>query len=142
MDPNIPSQTEQTVVSQSQVSMSPISQNPVSSHKWRRVFLIILGILEIPFPVLGIYLTFPLLDLQKNLESSSIIPILGLIFFSTAIIVSLLQILTGLLNWELKIGSKKTKLLLGLGLLFAVLMIPAIIFFVINPIYSNVASVQ
>ncbi len=142
MDPNIPVQAEQQVVSQSQVSTPPISQNPVANHKLRRVFLIILGILETPFPALGIYLTFPLLDLQKNLGTSSILPILGLIFFSMAIFVSLLQILTGLLNWESKIGSKKTKLLLGLGLLLAVLMIPAIIAFVISPIYGNVASVQ
>lgn len=142
MDPNIPAQTEQPVASQSQVSTPPINQGPVANHKLRRILLIILGILEIPFPLLGIYLTFPLLDLQKNLGTSSTLPILGLIFFSTAIIMSFLQILTGLLNWELKIGSKKTKLLLGIGLLLAILMIPAIIVFVLSPIYSNVASVQ
>lgn len=142
MDPNIPVQTQQPVAQQSQAPAPPINQAPVISHKLRRMLLIILGILEIPFPYLGAYLTFPLLDLQKNLGVSSMVQVLGLIFFCTVIIISFLQILTGILNWELRIGSKKTKLLLGIGLLLAILMIPAIILFVVNPIYGNITSVQ
>lgn len=141
MNPNISTQPTPIVVSEIQTPIAQANQVPIPNHKWRK-FLIILGILEIPFPSLGIYMILPLLDLQKNLGASLIIPVLGLIFFVLALVIALSQILIGLFSWDLKLGSKKSKLLVGLGLLLALLMIPAFIVFIFGSIYSSVGSMQ
>lgn len=141
MDSNIPVQPTILATPEIQIPVGQTNQVLIPSYKWKK-FLIILGILEIPFPFLGIYMALPLIDIQKQLGTNSITPVLGLIFFILALAIALLQILVGLFSWDLKLGSKKSKLLLGLGLLLAVLTIPAFMLFIIGPIYSTVENIK
>jgi hypothetical protein len=101
-----------------------------------------MGILEIPFPALALYLLFPLLSVQNTLESNMFGSYVGLFFFLFALLIALTQIVLGFLSYDLKIGDRRTKVLIMIGLVTAVLSIPAIMLTIIMPIYSTVETIQ
>lgn len=114
------------------------SINYTSQRHSKKIVLIILGILELPFPAVALYALLPLLELQNTLEINTLIPYIGLIFFIFALIVALSQIVIGFLSYDLTLGDKRTKILIITGLFTAVLTIPLIIMTIIMPIYSTV----
>lgn len=101
-------------------------------------YLIILGILEIAFPAIALRTLKSILELQNTVGTSYIVPLIGFLFFLLALIVALAQIVIGLFSLDIKLGKPKTKALIIVGLILAVLTIPAIIPFVIMPTYSIV----
>lgn len=102
--------------------------------------LIVLGLLELVFPSLALYMAFPLFQLYSSLKASNPAPHIGLIFFSVAWLTAIAQLVVGLLNLEMKIGGRLTNALIIIGIICSVLILPAMIIFLINPIYSLAGS--
>lgn len=107
-----------------------------------RPLLIILGIIQIPFPIIALYLLIPTIRLFNAIESNNFLPILGLIFFLIALILAISQLLSGIFRWDKKLGKEKTKILLILGSIFGILSIPGIMIFILNPIYSVISGIK
>ncbi len=114
---------------------------PPQAHS-KKILLIILGILEIPFPAMALYVLLPLLKLQNTLGTNFIAPLIGFGFFIIALLVALVQLVAGIFSFDLKLGQQKTKGLIIVGLILGALTIPAIILFVIMPIYSNLQTLK
>lgn len=132
--------------------MEPIQQNastvsnPISTTlaqpRPKNALLIILGILEIPFPLFSLYLLFPLLSLQSTLGVNSFGPFLGLAIFVIAILFAITQIIIGAFSYDEKLGKQKTKALIISGLILAAISLPAFMIFIVGPIYSTVGSLK
>lgn len=141
MDPNISAQpTAQPAPQMPQQPVQPVNPSPNPPSKTKRILLIILGMLEIFFPIIGLYLMFSLLDLQHTLGTNLVKPIVGIVFFALTILLAVFQIIAGLFGLETKLGSGKIKVLIITGILFAVFTIPAIMLFVIYPIYNSASN--
>lgn len=144
MDTNGQSQPLQqaTAVVQNGVPEMPQTQSIQTPTHSMKKLLLLFGILEILFPSLALYMLLPLLNLQKTLGTNFISPFLGIAFFVVALLVALAQIAVAVFSLDLKLSKQKTKGLFILGLVLAVLTIPAIILFIINPIYSNISTIN
>lgn len=118
----------------------PTATTPQTHSK--KTMLIILGILEIPFPAIALYILLPLLKLQDTLGTNFIAPFIGFGFFIIALLIALAQLVAGIFSFDLKLGQQKTKGLIIVGLILGVLTIPAMILFVIMPIYSNLQTLK
>lgn len=130
--------SDQSTPPQVPVAPIPVTQKSTSQTHSRKVLLIILGVLEIPLSAIFLYVSIPLIELYNNLGTNSIAPYIGLGIFAIALLVALTQIVLGLFSLDLKFGKQKTKDLIILGLILAVLTLPAFIN-VIMPIYGIVS---
>lgn len=131
-----------TPVVENRAPVAPrIQSNQIPAHPLKK-FLLFFGILEIPFPFMAIYVLFSLLSLHKIFGANFVNHFLGLGFFVIVLGVAFAQIAVAILSLDLKLGRAKTKGLIILGLILAVLIIPAIILFIINPIYGNISKVE
>jgi succinate dehydrogenase hydrophobic anchor subunit len=141
MDPNIPAQPVfQPEPQIPQQPVQPVNPSPNKPSKAKRILLLVLGVLEIFFPVIGLYLMFSLLDLQHTLGINLIKSIFGIVFFAITILLAVFQIIAGIFGLEVKLGNGKIKGLMITGIILAVFTIPAIMLFIIYPTYNAVST--
>lgn len=104
-------------------------------RSYRRL-LIILGLIECVFPAIALYTLSNLLTLATTLKRDPAFVHFGLWFFGFALAIAVLQILVGVAGLDMRLGKTKTRLLMVLGLILTILTIPALLLFIVSPIYS------
>lgn len=109
-------------------------------QKSTSILLIILGVFELILPSIALFLLTPQLnELNNGLGENIFNPYPAILFFGLIILLSLIQIIRGL--FFKKSNLKNSRILIVLGVILAILTIPAVIILIINPIYSLLTTV-
>lgn len=126
---------------QPQAPNPPSAQSLIQTHTSHRWTLILLGLGEAILPLLGLYVLLPLIELQKVTGDNLIAPYFGVLFFSLAFLIGVIQVILGIFSLDRKLGEKRTwRLIIG-GLIVTALCLPAYISFIIYPIYATINSI-
>lgn len=122
---------------------SPQTATQISKLKKR--VLLSLGFLELLIFSFACYLFIPIvlssIALQSNLRQNGISFILELGLLISSLLVALAQIVIGVFSLEKKIGVKKINWLINIGILLQLLLIPAFILLVLDPIREMLLAI-
>lgn len=105
-----------------------------------RITMIVLGSIELILPLFTLIFILPqLYELNSSLNSDTLKPYMSFAFFGLVSAVSLIQIVRGL--FFKNSNPNVSKKLIILGVILGLLTVPALITFVISPIYSMLEAI-